>query len=250
MHKSTSILLTIPQPCSQNWEEMQANGTSRFCDSCNKSVIDFTQYSDQQLIDFLYKSSGEVCGNLRPDQLEKPLHSIHHSNKRLVPQLLLSTVLTIGLGNSVYAKEKQEVRSIHTVTTEKKVEQKANRGSGCDNIRCITGTVTDKSNKEPIRGVTILIEGTTVVTAADTNGYFSLNVSDYLQTDTVKLIIFALGYENVTLKFTQQDFIKNSIIERNAELSPALMLRGGLSISYQKATLWQRTKYFFRNMFR
>jgi hypothetical protein len=245
---NNNIQLSIPKPCSQNWEGMSVNETGRFCGSCNKSVIDFTRYTDQQLINFLNKSSGEVCGKLKPDQLSKPLHSKHQSNKRSIPQLLLSAALVVGLGNNVYAKEKQgEVRIIQAPTNEKKAEQKKNSQTSSDSTHCIKGTVTDKRTKETIPGATILLEGSTIATATDMNGYFKLDVSDFLQMDTIKLIISSLGYENQTLKFTARNLISNSTIELIADTTLTPIIMGG--ISFQKPSLWQRVRYFFRSKF-
>jgi hypothetical protein len=246
MRKSAQIQLSVPKPCSQNWEEMSVNDKGRFCDNCNKSVIDFTHYSDQQLIDFLNNSSGEICGNLRYDQLEKPLQSIHYSNNRSVPQVLISAAFVIGLGDNVYAEKKQASPTIViNAASEKNEEHKVGVTSSGDSTHCITGTVTDKRTKEMIPWVTVLLEGTPTATTTDTNGCFKLDVPDYLQKDTIKLIISAVGYESQTLKFTPLNFKVNTTVELSADQYP--MMRGALAYhSYQKPSLWKRMKYFFR----
>jgi hypothetical protein len=43
----------------------------RHCLACRKSVVDFTQMTNQEVYLHLAQASGEVCGRLRPAQLKK-----------------------------------------------------------------------------------------------------------------------------------------------------------------------------------
>jgi hypothetical protein len=47
----------------------------RFCSSCQKSVHDFSSYSDEQLIEFFSKKkqSSTICGRVRTEQLDRAL---------------------------------------------------------------------------------------------------------------------------------------------------------------------------------
>ncbi|MGL5888741.1 MAG: hypothetical protein ACRC3B_02580, partial [Bacteroidia bacterium] len=48
----------------------QANG--RFCDSCCKVVVDFTNFSDQEIVDYLQaKNKERVCGRFKVDQVKQ-----------------------------------------------------------------------------------------------------------------------------------------------------------------------------------
>ncbi|MCC5905281.1 MAG: TonB-dependent receptor [Balneolaceae bacterium] len=55
----------------------------------------------------------------------------------------------------------------------------------------VTGRVSDAQTGQPIPGVNILIEGTTIGTSSDVDGFFELNVPDLEQT----LIITYIGYD-------------------------------------------------------
>lgn len=51
---------------------MQPEAQSRFCGSCEKSVIDFTNMSDFSIVSYLEKHSNEkVCGRFTKPQLER-----------------------------------------------------------------------------------------------------------------------------------------------------------------------------------
>jgi hypothetical protein len=71
---SRQIQLTIPDPCDENWEDMTPTGKGRFCASCCKQVIDFTNMSDSQLAAFFRKSPGNsFCGRVGSDQLNRDI---------------------------------------------------------------------------------------------------------------------------------------------------------------------------------
>jgi CarboxypepD_reg-like domain len=70
-----NIQLRIPDPCSENWDQMRPEDAGRFCASCKKTVVDFTQMSDQQLRNWFSDSKGNICGRFHGDQLNRELLS-------------------------------------------------------------------------------------------------------------------------------------------------------------------------------
>jgi hypothetical protein len=71
---SKKLQLTIPKPCHENWEAMTDVQRGKFCGSCQKQVVDFTNMSDRQLAEFFKKpSTGSVCGRFMNDQLEREI---------------------------------------------------------------------------------------------------------------------------------------------------------------------------------
>src|SRR6187200_979672 len=69
---SKKFQLQVPEPCHEDWNKMTPGDKGRFCDSCQKTVHDFTGMSDAQLIAFFKKpSTGSVCGRFYNDQLER-----------------------------------------------------------------------------------------------------------------------------------------------------------------------------------
>lgn len=75
-----SMILKIAEPCHENWENMLEAEKGRFCQVCSKDVIDFTNYSDAEIIDYFEllksKPSGSVCGRFKAKQIEVPLNKI------------------------------------------------------------------------------------------------------------------------------------------------------------------------------
>jgi len=89
--KPKPILISIPHPCTQNRDEMTRTTEGRFCAHCQKTVIDFTTWTDTALYNFFSKNTGKVCGTFYQDQLNRPINIPYQPNSRLYR-------LTIALG--------------------------------------------------------------------------------------------------------------------------------------------------------
>lgn len=64
--------ISIPNPCHEDWNKMDPISEGRFCHACQKKVTDFTEYSEQEIIQFLRQhSETNTCGRFRNDQLQK-----------------------------------------------------------------------------------------------------------------------------------------------------------------------------------
>lgn len=68
------LQLSIPKPCHENWDAMTPVQQGKFCGSCQKQVVDFSDMSDRQVAEFFKKpSTGSVCGRFMTDQLERDI---------------------------------------------------------------------------------------------------------------------------------------------------------------------------------
>lgn len=64
--------ISIPKPCHEDWSKMSPNEKGRFCQSCSKSVIDFTAMPKEAIENYLaLNSNKKVCGRFRVSQLEQ-----------------------------------------------------------------------------------------------------------------------------------------------------------------------------------
>ncbi len=91
MHKPKFIEINIPHPCTQSWDEMVPDGQGRYCAHCDKTVVDFTGWSDAALFDFVAKDKGRSCGRFLPSQLNRQINIPHQPDSQLYR-------LTIALG--------------------------------------------------------------------------------------------------------------------------------------------------------
>nr|GFC87882.1 hypothetical protein [Tanacetum cinerariifolium] len=65
--------LNIPAPCAESWDAMTPTSLGRHCAACQKTVVDFTQKTDAEILAYFAKATGETCGRLGNDQLNRPL---------------------------------------------------------------------------------------------------------------------------------------------------------------------------------
>lgn len=75
--------INVPKPCSQNWNSMLPNKDGRFCNSCSKTVVDFTKMEIPEIKNYLIENSGKegVCGHFKFDQVQTK-ESIKYDNLR------------------------------------------------------------------------------------------------------------------------------------------------------------------------
>jgi hypothetical protein len=79
------LTIALPAPCEESWEAMQPVSGGRRCDSCAKTVVDLSSYTDAQLIDFFSrKRSAGACCRLRDDQLNRTMQEPPQRNIRSV----------------------------------------------------------------------------------------------------------------------------------------------------------------------
>lgn len=65
--------VSINNPCHENWDEMSPNEQGAFCLACQKTVVDFSGKTTQEIKDFftLIPQTEKVCGRFRSDQLKQ-----------------------------------------------------------------------------------------------------------------------------------------------------------------------------------
>lgn len=91
--------ITIPEPCHEDWDKMTPNDIGRFCGSCSKNVVDFTNMLPGE-IQVYFQQHNNVCGRFKKSQLDsitiqipnRVLYSQTHYNK----MFLLALFITMG----------------------------------------------------------------------------------------------------------------------------------------------------------
>lgn len=63
--------ITIPEPCTEDWDKMTPSENGRFCLSCSKTVVDFTSMLPNEIQHFFIQNQNErICGRFKNSQLE------------------------------------------------------------------------------------------------------------------------------------------------------------------------------------
>lgn len=95
----------IPNPCHENWDDMNPDDKGRFCSVCSKNVVDFTTMTDEEVLNYFSAHKGEkVCGRIQkkwgaamPEVvIQLPNRNIY-TPKSFWKIFMLSLVLTFGV---------------------------------------------------------------------------------------------------------------------------------------------------------
>lgn len=93
--------ISIPEPCSEDWNKMTPNGNGRFCMSCSKTVVDFTSMLPEEIQHyFIQNKNEEVCGRFKQSQLDSITIQIPdcvlYSQKSYHKMFLLALFIAMG----------------------------------------------------------------------------------------------------------------------------------------------------------
>lgn len=103
--------IILPKPCHEKWESMAPQEKGRFCAVCSKTVRDFTNDSDDEILDYFSDSSSSsknTCGNFYQSQLNRNI--LHSSINSLFSKFALGFILTAAGIVSVDAQEKDTIK--------------------------------------------------------------------------------------------------------------------------------------------
>ena len=141
------IQISIPEPCNEGWHNMTPVEKGRFCASCQKTVLDFTNLSDNEIIKLVSKND-TLCCRINVSQLNRNLIETKRTSNYF-GYFATSVLAFLGLGTySVVAQEKPLVEQTdvkylnNTIDSKKKIT--------------VTGVVTYEG--APLPGVTVKIK--------------------------------------------------------------------------------------------
>lgn len=204
--------VTIAEPCLQNWDEMDKGEGFNFCKACSKNVIDFSGYTNAQIIGVLANASGSICGRLSQTQLNQlnyHLSIVPTSNRNWMKYL---GVLAIGMSIFVMdAKaEKSKVpieitRSINSIPAIKKsvIPKK------------IYGYVLG-ADRKPAAGIRLVIVNTKFFGVTDKNGRYEITLDEKFDVSNNQLVVDSIQYNAfITLNFSNEK--QNNLTLKKAE---------------------------------
>lgn len=201
MSRNKILHLTLPEPCSEDWNKMTPTEHGRFCDKCQKCVIDFRGFSDAELYRFFEKNTdNNICGWFRNSQLDRdippPDTSLSHFYK---------WALAAGLTLLLTTSPDMETFAQAPFNTEQ-----VSAGNKQQYYGYIYGVVTDRYGRR-LPNVKISMVTKDVVqmsTVTDRNGIYKLNATP---TGHLTLVFELDGYQKYKLTSVP-------VMGRNAQL--------------------------------
>jgi len=151
--------LEINKPCLENYNQFKPTLDGGFCGGCQKEVIDFSKMNSQEVMGyFKNKSNQDVCGKFNTNQL-KTYTDNPNSRKRYS--------FWSGIGLACLS-----IFSFNTSQAQTDVTKKSSENTIKNQEKKITvkGTVFDEMG--PISDISVFLQGTTIGTVTDFDGYF------------------------------------------------------------------------------
>lgn len=170
MKKSNIKEIEIGFSCTQNFDSMSEISGGRHCEQCMKTVIDFTKYSDDQIIMYFEKSTIRTCGRFYKKQLvsiKNKQNVLPKSTSNTLRSLLFSFYLLLASCKTTkldYQRCVPQKSNFVVIETLNKPNEKS----------LISGIIKDCHN-EPLLFAPYSI-GSEIFESADIDGKFNIEI--------------------------------------------------------------------------
>lgn len=229
----SKLSVRIATPCPESWANMKPTEEGRFCENCQKAVVDFTAMTDGEMIRVMSQRKGHSCGRFRAEQLGRPLRTFsaasHPTQQRLFGLLtagLLSWQTTSAQASAPKTGEKSPV---HVTDGRKKDQSPSNPSHSVtpvDSSRIITGRVVAQSDGSDLKGVSVIIKGYNKGATTDATGTFQLVVPAEYTADPVVLTVSFIGFvrHEVSVNLNQQRPLQIALAEDSVLLGEVIVV--------------------------
>ncbi|MBC3846045.1 energy transducer TonB [Winogradskyella echinorum] len=145
--------ISIPAPCHEEWSKMTPNEKGRFCQSCSKTVVDFTKMNVNEIQDYIQLNKDKrICGHIKQSQLNsinlKVPESIFNQHLNFHRLFLLALLLTMGMTLLSCEDEKGKTKKIESVEIIKSHKKSIDSIFKCEGIK---ETHQDSINKKGVK---------------------------------------------------------------------------------------------------
>ena len=207
---SKKLQLSIPKPCHEDWDAMTQVEKGKFCGSCQKQVLDFSNMNDRQVAEFFKKpSTGSVCGRFMTDQLERDIEI----PKKRIPwlkyffQFAIPAFLVSIKASGQATKGKIKVNTVVSDTTSRPICDRPTMGiiarpiNDLSDERGIVGNVVDAKTGNPLPAASVVMISTIGKENIRVKEDASFMLDIYRKITVQRIEISCPGYEKKVLTF-------------------------------------------------
>jgi len=216
--------IKIGYSCNEEWSKMNGTKQKRHCESCSKSVFNFSYSSNEEILKFLTERNGQkICGKFDINQLVELNQSIRRSNeisfyKPLIIGTSLATMISCGT-----SKEACDANHVHEKSRFEIISNINNPDS--INTVLIKGQIFDDENY-PLIGANFVFNESKLGTTTDIDGIFEIEVNStelISQTASVQYV----GYETLEIPLVdiKNKEVKISMIDMGHLLGDVVIIR-------------------------
>jgi hypothetical protein len=189
------IQLSIPEPCHENWHNMTPTQQGRYCNACAKEVVDFSNMSDSEVLNYFVakKKADTICGRAYPDQLERDITALPEKKRYWHWYYVLTAFLFFMKPLKTKAQG-----GVVIVADSAAPVYKIRFGAGEEQSKKhVVSAVVKNETGDAVSFASIHIAGTNRGTATNEQGVFNLK----MEGEEMMIEVSALGYEtkNVVL---------------------------------------------------
>ncbi|HYJ87141.1 MAG TPA: ankyrin repeat domain-containing protein [Pyrinomonadaceae bacterium] len=179
--------LTIPSPCTADWNSMVGNDQVRFCEHCSLDVHNLSVMTRNQAQRLVARSNGRLCVRYHSDSRGKPLtlplaQNLHRINRRASRIAAGAFSATLSITNAV----SQNSSSAQGVNPPIATQQNPRWAPGSS----LVGTVKDQ-NGALIPAATIFLSNTELQVAS----YASTGLDGQFKIDNLQAAVYRLRIE-------------------------------------------------------
>jgi hypothetical protein len=249
-----TLRIEIPEPCNILWNSMTevANG-KRHCGSCDKVLTDFTQWSDEQLINYFTQNNGKLCGQFSKSQLDRAIEfkkkEAHLSSKLLFPFLFAGGFLQAQ--STVSAEAKNKIVNVQEVHQNRTIQI-------CGDVQIDRGDTTKKMHV----GLVEITNGRDTFSGFIKNREYNVTVN-CRQSDTLIISFYETLYtDTILVKEVSDNYQHDIILNKRLHIDPLntsaisrfetqdIKVIGDLRVVTKREPITKRVVGFFRRLFR
>jgi len=216
--KHYDYILTINNPCSQDWANMSQNQSEccRYCENCEKKVIDFSDMPDIDILNKIQELPGKICGRFDKEQLDRLLKYTKQSSgnnyvNKIIASLLLFTVVSEekSLGQNIPIESTIQ-SEIGKPNCPQIIEFDKTKAKPSKNI--LEGIILDSLSNNAIPYASIILKDFKIGITADINGYFKWEIPDKFMSDHILIKITSVAFNSEEFHLSKNDFPINKKI--------------------------------------
>lgn len=147
--------ISLPEPCTEDWNKMAPNERGRFCSNCSKTVVDFTVMSPIEIQKYFQENSN-ICGRIKKSQLNTITIQLPYSilYTQTDHRTIFLLALFVVMGTTLFScsdknGSKQTIDRIEVIEDSKtttKIEPKKNQDSKNDTINNLASFSSPKAH--------------------------------------------------------------------------------------------------------
>ncbi|MFP9113859.1 hypothetical protein ACLI1A_07935 [Flavobacterium sp. RHBU_3] len=161
--------ISIPTPCHEKLDTMSLTDKGRYCTSCRKEVIDFTNMCDSDVLKVIRENPGG-CGTFLPSQLNRNLEALPKKGRW---QAAAIAVGMLSIASPVMAQQNMEP----TIQTEAAKSQDSSTDTSTKNEPFTLRGIAVDEEGEPLKHIKVaVLNGKT--TSTNRKGEFKIKVED------------------------------------------------------------------------